>query len=137
MNEIDREVVRLVEATWDGREEAKAALLKVAMEHPDAAAVSARLEEVKRTIDSLEVRWELDEVIEALQATPGGIAWGIYTLAAAVKFLNMDCNIIHGQVCMPSLFVDRGMDWKLGGFELLTEANGADEAAAAAPASVT
>ena len=69
----------------------------------------------------------LCEVIEALQATPGGIAWGIYTLAAAVKFLNMDCNIIHGQVCMPSLFVDKGMDWKLGGFELLTEANGADE----------
>lgn len=27
---------------------------------------------------------------------------------------------------MPSLFVDRGMDWKLGGFELLIEASAAD-----------
>ena len=70
----------------------------------------------------------LCEVIESLQATPGGIAWGIYTVAAAVKFLNIDCNIVHGQVCMPSLFVDKGMDWKLGGFELLTEAAAADEA---------
>ena len=60
----------------------------------------------------------LCEVIEALQA-PGGIAWGIYTLAAAVKFLNMDASCIHGQVCMTSIFVDRGMDWKLGGFEFL------------------
>ena len=30
------------------------------------------------------------------------------------------------QVCVPSLFVDRGMDWKLGGFEMLVEATAAD-----------
>ncbi len=70
----------------------------------------------------------LDEVITTLQETPGGIAWGIYTLAAAIKFLNIDSNIVHGQVCPTSIFVDKGMDWKLGGFELLVEAAAADEA---------
>ena len=101
----------------------------------------------------------LAEVLDALLETPGGIAWGVYTLAAAIKFLNIDCNIVHGQVqdesgrgmeahgqsgkrdagprapslppvawqvCVPSLFVDRGMDWKLGGFEMLVEATAAD-----------
>ena len=68
----------------------------------------------------------LDTVLDSLLETPGGIAWGVYTLAAAVKFLNIDCNIVHGQVCVPAIFVDRGMDWKLGGFEMLTEASAAD-----------
>ena len=70
----------------------------------------------------------LDEVLEGLQETPGGLAWGVYTLAAAIKFLNIDCNIVHGQVSVPAIFVDKGMDWKLGGFELLVEAAAADEA---------
>ena len=70
----------------------------------------------------------VEDVLESLHETPGGLAWGVYTLAAAIKFLNMDCNIVHGQVCLASLFVDKGMDWKLGGFELLVEAANADEA---------
>lgn len=70
----------------------------------------------------------LDDVLATLQETPGGLAWGVYTLAAAIKFLNIDCNIVHGQVCTASLFVDKGMDWKLGGFELLVESKAADDA---------
>ena len=70
MNEIDEEVMRLVGATWDQREASKAALLALAVAHSDRVAVCERLEEVKRTIDSLEVRWELEEVIEALQPEP-------------------------------------------------------------------
>ena len=70
MNEIDQEVMRLVGASWDEREASKAALLALALAHSDRVAVCERLEEVKRTIDSLEVRWELEEVIEALQPAP-------------------------------------------------------------------
>ena len=47
--------------------------------------------------------------------TPGALAWGVYTLAAATNFLNIDCKIVHGQISLCSLFVDKGMDWKLGG----------------------
>ena len=70
----------------------------------------------------------LVEVLDELQKTPGGICWGVYTVAAAIKFLNIDCNIVHGSVCVGSLFVDKGMDWKLGGFEMLESAAAADEA---------
>ena len=54
------------------------------------------------------------------------LSWGVYTLAAAVNFLSVDCKIIHGQVCLASLFVDKGMDWKLGGFELMADSATAD-----------
>ena len=60
----------------------------------------------------------LSEVLSELQQTPASIVWGVYTLAAAVNFLNIDCKIVHGQVSIEAIFVDRGMDWKLGGFEL-------------------
>ena len=39
----------------------------------------------------------LDTVIDSLGDTPGALAWGVYTLAAAVNFLNMDASSIHGQ----------------------------------------
>ena len=111
----------------------------------------------------------LDAVIESLNDTPGALAWGVYTLAAAVNFLNMDASSIHGQargssaapppaspcrpprtrqlfparccgamrltshahgalqVCITSIFVDKGMDWKLGGFEFLIGTQELDE----------
>ena len=43
----------------------------------------------------------LDAVIESLSDTPGALAWGVYTLAAAVNFLNMDASSIHGQARPP------------------------------------
>ena len=43
----------------------------------------------------------LDAVIESLSDTPGALAWGVYTLAAAVNFLNMDASSIHGQAPPP------------------------------------
>eukprot|EP00966_Prymnesium_polylepis_P104065 2409960-Prymnesium_polylepis.1 len=69
----------------------------------------------------------LEDVLATLQETPASLAWGVYTLAAAINFLNMDCKIVHGQISLGAIFVDRGMDWKLGGFELLGEADKADE----------
>ena len=68
----------------------------------------------------------LSEVLSELQQTPASIVWGVYTLAAAVNFLNIDCKIVHGQVSIEAIFVDRGMDWKLGGFELCSAADAAD-----------
>lgn len=70
----------------------------------------------------------LESVLSSLQETPASLAWGTYTLAAAINFLNSDCRIVHAHISLSSIFVDRGMDWKLGGFELLAEADRADEA---------
>ena len=45
------------------------------------------------------------------------IAWGLYQIATALNFLNTDCKIVHNNVCMSSIVVNRAGEWKLTGFE--------------------
>lgn len=70
----------------------------------------------------------LSDALAELSRTPASLSWGLYTLAAAVNFLSIDCRMVHGQVSLASVFVDKGMDWKLGGFEMAVEAAKADRA---------
>lgn len=46
---------------------------------------------------------------------------GFHALVAAVAFLNIDCNLIHGNICSGSIAVTPSLDWKLLGMDLLTE----------------
>jgi len=70
----------------------------------------------------------LADALAELSRTPSSLVWGLYTLAAAVNFLSIDCKMVHGMVSLSSIFVDKGMDWKLGGFEMAIEADRADMA---------
>ncbi|KAI9472439.1 MAG: hypothetical protein EXX96DRAFT_489692 [Benjaminiella poitrasii] len=47
------------------------------------------------------------------------ILWGLYKMANAVKFLNDDCDVVHGNIRVASIFTNKAGEWKLGGFELL------------------
>ena len=49
----------------------------------------------------------LEDLLPSFVDTPGALAWGVYTLAAATNFLNIDCKIVHGQITLSSLFVDK------------------------------
>ncbi|KAF7728827.1 hypothetical protein EC973_005453 [Apophysomyces ossiformis] len=48
------------------------------------------------------------------------ILWGLYKIANAIKFINNDCNMVHGNVRISSIFTNKAGEWKLGGFELLS-----------------
>ncbi|KAI8070584.1 armadillo-type protein [Gilbertella persicaria] len=45
--------------------------------------------------------------------------WGLYKIANAIKFLNHDCSMVHGNIRVSSVFTNKAGEWKLGGFELL------------------
>lgn len=47
------------------------------------------------------------------------ISWGLHQITVGLSFLTNDCNLIHGNVCMASVFVDVAGEWKLGGVEYL------------------
>lgn len=47
------------------------------------------------------------------------ISWGLHQITAGLSFLTNDCSLIHGNVCMASVFVDVAGEWKLGGVEYL------------------
>ncbi|GMI90509.1 cytoplasmic tRNA export protein [Hibiscus trionum] len=56
-------------------------------------------------------------------------AWGLHQVAKAVSFLNNDCKLVHGNVCMSSVVVTQTLDWKLHAFDVLSEFDGANAAA--------
>ncbi|KAL9232799.1 hypothetical protein vseg_007865 [Gypsophila vaccaria] len=54
-------------------------------------------------------------------------AWGLNQIAKAVSFLNNDCKLIHGNVCLASVVVTQTLDWKLHAFDVLSEFDGNKE----------
>ncbi|KAK2145585.1 hypothetical protein LSH36_670g00043 [Paralvinella palmiformis] len=54
------------------------------------------------------------------------ISWGLHQITKGLSFLNNDCNLIHNNVCMASVFVDKAGEWKLGGVDYMYPASGAD-----------
>ncbi|XP_061342590.1 uncharacterized protein LOC133288787 [Gastrolobium bilobum] len=54
-------------------------------------------------------------------------AWGLHQIAKAVSFLNNDCKLVHGNVCMASVVVTQTLDWKLHAFDVLSEFDGSNE----------
>ncbi|KAK6228780.1 hypothetical protein SCA6_001120 [Theobroma cacao] len=56
-------------------------------------------------------------------------AWGLHQIAKAVSFLNNDCKLVHGNVCLASVVVTQTLDWKLHAFDVLSEYDGGNESA--------
>ncbi|WJX25846.1 hypothetical protein P8452_14841 [Trifolium repens] len=54
-------------------------------------------------------------------------AWGLNQIAKAVSFLNNDCKLVHGNVCLASVVVTQTLDWKLHAFDVLSEFDGSNE----------
>ncbi|KAH7491915.1 putative inactive serine/threonine-protein kinase scy1 [Phytophthora ramorum] len=49
------------------------------------------------------------------------VSWGLRSILQALQFINVDCKLLHGRLAPQSIFVTKGGDWKLGGFELTAE----------------
>ncbi|CAL1534610.1 unnamed protein product [Lymnaea stagnalis] len=54
------------------------------------------------------------------------ISWGLHQIVKGLAFLVNDCNLIHNNVCMASVFVDPAGEWKLGGVDYMYPAQGPD-----------
>ncbi|XP_062503828.1 N-terminal kinase-like protein isoform X2 [Corticium candelabrum] len=59
----------------------------------------------------------LEEYIKQEKENEFNISWGMHQIVKCLYFLNNDCNLVHGNVCAASVFVDEAGEWKLAGFE--------------------
>lgn len=59
-------------------------------------------------------------------STELAISWGLHQIVKALSFLINDCSLIHNNVCVSSIFVDRAGEWKLGGMDYTYPASGSD-----------
>ncbi|KAI7906564.1 uncharacterized protein BX663DRAFT_427236 [Cokeromyces recurvatus] len=88
------------------------------MRHPD----------ILRYLDGIETEQSIMFVTEPVEPLTNQlnqdpdknlILWGLYKIANAIKFLNDDCNVVHGNIRVASIFTNKAGEWKLGGLELL------------------
>ncbi len=86
----------------------------------------------KETADKLfvvcEVIRPLRQLLPAMQdGHPGVLAWGVHEIARAVQFLNTDCSLVHGNLTIDTVVVNKAMDWKLAGLELVSDCSKKDQ----------
>ncbi|KAF3760573.1 ARM repeat-containing protein [Cryphonectria parasitica EP155] len=62
------------------------------------------------------LRWH----VKRKSLSPETLKWGIYTVARTVKFINDEASSIHGNVRVGSVYTSESGEWKLGGFEILS-----------------
>ncbi|ESO10592.1 hypothetical protein HELRODRAFT_72072 [Helobdella robusta] len=55
------------------------------------------------------------------------ISWGLHQLAKGLSFLINDCNLVHNNVNLSSVFVDQAGEWKLGGMEYSQTCGGSQD----------
>ncbi|KAF8893945.1 hypothetical protein BD779DRAFT_1753347 [Infundibulicybe gibba] len=48
------------------------------------------------------------------------LLWGLHRVSVALAFLNSSCLSTHGNVCINSIFISPSGEWKLGGFDVLS-----------------
>jgi len=48
----------------------------------------------------------------------------VYLLQKVLSFLNVDCGLVHNNISVTSVFVDRAGEWKLGGVDFMYPASG-------------
>ncbi|KAF8530473.1 armadillo-type protein [Hysterangium stoloniferum] len=108
---------------------AKNALRKLrTIRHPDVL----KFVDVVETETTIHIVTErVQPLVKALHNSPqrknDWIVWGLHRVATALAFVNESCASTHGNVRVDSVFVASSGEWRLGGFDLLS--NSKDDAA--------
>ncbi len=64
---------------------------------------------------------DLSTTLEA-RDMDASVTIGLQQITSAISWLNNECKIVHGNLTPTSIFITKGGDWKLGGFDLAAPA---------------
>ncbi|XP_036932808.1 N-terminal kinase-like protein isoform X1 [Acanthopagrus latus] len=115
-------VYEVAQGTEQQTQLAKAAFKRMkTLRHPNILAYVDGLETEKSLYLVTEQVTPLAVHLKA-QAEKGGsgeleVSWGLHQIVKAVSFLVNDCHLLHNNLGMWSVFVDRAGEWKLGGLD--------------------
>lgn len=62
------------------------------------------------------LRWH----VKRKSLSPETMKWGLYSVARTIKFINDDASSIHGNLKVASIYTSESGEWKVGGFEVLS-----------------
>lgn len=70
------------------------------------------------------LRWH----VRRKSLSPETIKWGLHTVAQTLKFINDDATSKHGSLRVGSIYTTESGEWKLGGFEVLSNVKDSESA---------
>ncbi|KAH6627060.1 armadillo-type protein [Chaetomium sp. MPI-SDFR-AT-0129] len=62
------------------------------------------------------LRWP----VKRKSLSPETSKWGLYNVARTIKFINDEASSVHGSLKVASVYTTESGEWKLGGFEVLS-----------------
>ncbi|CAK7275322.1 Nuclear aminoacylation-dependent tRNA export pathway component [Sporothrix epigloea] len=62
------------------------------------------------------LRWH----VKRKSLTPETLKWGLFNIARTIKFINDEATSVHGSLKVASIFTSESGEWKLGGFDVLS-----------------
>ncbi|ODQ79017.1 hypothetical protein BABINDRAFT_162088 [Babjeviella inositovora NRRL Y-12698] len=62
----------------------------------------------------------LRQILVDAEVSPEVKLFGLYQLAKTMRFVNKDAGFVHGNVGVDQIYVTQQGDWKLSGFEMMT-----------------
>ncbi|KAL2157722.1 hypothetical protein VTH06DRAFT_5205 [Thermothelomyces fergusii] len=62
------------------------------------------------------LRWH----VKRKSLAPETAKWGLYNIARTIKFINEDASSVHGSLKVASVYTTESGEWKLGGFDVLS-----------------
>ncbi|CAD5118705.1 DgyrCDS7387 [Dimorphilus gyrociliatus] len=96
------------------------------MKHPNILTYIDGIETEKEmllvTEYSTPLKVYLQDEIERGPRREMAISWGLHQISKGLSFLNKDCNLVHNNICISSVFVTENGEWKLAGFEYIYSA---------------
>ncbi|XP_051944932.1 N-terminal kinase-like protein [Xyrauchen texanus] len=122
-------VYEVSQGTEEQTQLAKAAFKRTkTLRHPNILSYVDGLETEKSLYIVTEPVTPLAEHLK-IQAEKGGasdleVSWGLHQIVKALSFLVNDCHLLHNNLGMWAIFVDRAGEWKLGGLDHVTSDQG-------------
>ncbi|XP_034037770.1 LOW QUALITY PROTEIN: N-terminal kinase-like protein [Thalassophryne amazonica] len=122
-------VYEVAQGTEEQTQLAKAAFKRMkTLRHPNILAYVDGLETEKSLYVVTEQVTPLVVHLKA-KAEKGGageleISWGLHQIVKALSFLINDCHLLHNNLGVWAVFVDRAGEWKLGGLDHVTPEQG-------------
>ncbi|KAK0636319.1 armadillo-type protein [Bombardia bombarda] len=100
---------------------AKNALKKLrTLRHPGVIKVLDTVETESYIYIATERLVPLSWHVKRKSLSPETAKWGLYTIAKTLKFVNDEASSIHGNLKVASIYTSESGEWKLGGFEVLS-----------------
>ncbi|TGO08739.1 hypothetical protein BTUL_0194g00190 [Botrytis tulipae] len=65
------------------------------------------------------LRWH----IKRKSMSPETLKWGLFSIAQTIKFINDEASSVHGMLRVGSIYTSESGEWRIGGFEVLSNMN--------------